>query len=233
MIEVDLNHTEGYFVGLDLGQATDHSALAVVARHVIMPKDPTMGPGPMPMYSVVYVKRFDLGTPWHVVEEMTDIVMHSDYLRTVNAELVVDKSGVGSPVVEALRRERGLACTAVVITSGETEAYQAEISEYHVPKVNLVTCLQGLVQRRRFQVFEDVEARKELFDELADFSYKVNKDTGRTSYEAASAKVHDDLVIAVSLATWFAETKRPASEMLMQYGQGGGGSDERNYDPLG
>jgi len=218
-----LEHAEAVCIGVDIGQSVDHSAIAVVARVLTLE---TSEWAAMPLYVVPYLRRFPLGTAFHAIEEEVAALWGSEYLRYTNNSIAVDKTGVGSPVVESMRRIHHLPVAAVLITSGDHEAYHPESDSYHVPKAHLVTILQQLVQRRRFQVFEDVESRADFFNELADFSYKINRDTGRVSYEAATERVHDDLVVAAALAVWFLQSQRPVPDVLTK------GSDEVHYDPL-
>jgi hypothetical protein len=51
-----------------------------------------------------------------------------------------------------------------------------------------------------------------LINELQNFQVKVNLATGHDSYEAWREEAHDDLVLAVSLACWYAFTRRKRRE---------------------
>jgi len=46
---------------------------------------------------------------------------------------------------------------------------------------------------------------KEFIEELLAFQIRINRRTGRTSYQSGEASVHDDLVLAVAMACWYAE----------------------------
>ena len=96
-----------YVMGVDLGQASDFTAIAVgrfpaarEARSV----------------DVVYLERLPLGTSYPDVVEYVESLMARPPLLG-GADLVVDATGVGRPVVDLLR-ERHLKVEAVTITAG-------------------------------------------------------------------------------------------------------------------
>src|ERR1039458_8293668 len=94
------------YLGIDLGKRHDHTAMAVVEKV----KD---------MLLVRHLERVPLGTPYTgVVARVVEIVQQLG--RCVG---VVDDTGVGKPVVDALRRAvLGCEITAVTITGGERQS---------------------------------------------------------------------------------------------------------------
>src|SRR4029079_12250152 len=97
-----------------------------------------------------HVERMALGTPYPAVVERVREVLGSRELAG-RCELVVDGTGVGRPVVDMLL-EAGLGCRVVPvsITAGDSESYSG--GYYRVPKRDLVTGLQVLVQRDELQI---------------------------------------------------------------------------------
>src|SRR4051794_18652575 len=87
-----------YFVGLDLGQAQDYSALAVLERPEIdlsMPRTARR-----PAYALRHLQRFVLGTPYpEVAAAVCELLRWPLFAECV---LVVDQTGVGRPVVDML-----------------------------------------------------------------------------------------------------------------------------------
>jgi hypothetical protein len=204
-----LEHVESFFVGLDLGQAGDFSAMAVIGRRVEGAVPGVLDPETWyPMYYAVEVKQFELGTEYHQVEEEVARVWRLPELAVTSNWCVVDKTGVGAPVVESIRRRMGIPVQGVIITGGENVSNSSP-NEYTVPKSHIVTALMDLAQRRRFKVSQGVANEKEFFDQMDQFGYKLNRNTGNMSYEALEERVHDDLVIAAGLAVWFAERVHP------------------------
>ena len=100
-----------------------------------------------------------------------------------------------------------------VITSGQGPSW-GERGAWHVPKKELVCCLQGLLQSRRLQVAALPE-RTLLMQEMQSFRVKITAAANET-FGAWRERDHDDLVLAVALAAWWGERhgslpgKRPA-----------------------
>lgn len=200
---------EAHFVGLDIGRATDHSALCVVARRIEKTDPSTIDfKDIFQRYYVVYLRRFPLDTEYEIVENETERVWKLPELVPTHNWCVVDQTGVGAPIVEALRK-RHIPVNGIVITAGNTVSNPAP-NEWHVPKPALVTNLAKLVQGGRLKVLEGVENWQELKEELGTFGYKVNRETANVTYESLVERVHDDLVIAVALSVWFAERNIPS-----------------------
>src|SRR5580700_7762715 len=110
-----------YFLGLDLGQKRDHSALAVVER--VDHRRAFQGTA-FEKLLVRYVERMPLGTPYPQVVERVREIVSSEELRG-DCVLAVDATGVGAPVVDMLRAARlGCDLTAWTITGGERAASQ-------------------------------------------------------------------------------------------------------------
>lgn len=222
-----LEHCQAHFIGLDIGKEQDNSAITVLARRIEAAEPLAPEPGTtIVSYYAVMLKRFPLQTPYYVVEEEVDRVWRIPQMATHEKYLVVDSTGVGSPVVENLVRLRHLPAQAVVITSGESARRTAD-GVYNVSKSNLVTALVDVIQRGRLKLIEGVDDIDVFFEQLEGFGYKVNRDTGTLAYEAMKAKIHDDLVMSTALAVWYAERVRPY--MLPDRGNDGG---YEGYNPL-
>jgi hypothetical protein len=174
------------YVGLDLGQRRDHTAIATIeqaANEMV----------------VRHAERVMLGTPWgHVVERVRAIVSHPRMLGQCG--LAVDATGVGSPVVEMLRKA-GLGCeiVAVTITNGERESQTAH--GWSVPKRDLMTGLQVGLENGEVRIARRMREVGSLVRELTDV-------LASGARMAAGAGQHDDLVIAVALAVWKARQKK-------------------------
>ena len=98
----DVGFTEKYFLGLDVGRRQDHAALVVLGRAWRQPENSS---GPLlSIYFAIRCHRFRLGTAYHEIESETANTFQIIKRRGSLTNLVVDQSGVGDPVVEALRR---------------------------------------------------------------------------------------------------------------------------------
>jgi hypothetical protein len=221
-----LEHVESFFLGLDIGRSVDYSALSVIARKVEYSREELKDAKELlTKYYAVYVHRFPLGTPYYLLEEEVDRIWKLPELRASNNWIIVDKTGVGAPVVENIRRNKGLPVQGVTITGGEV-VNQPSPNEFNVPKSHLVTALMDIVQRKRFKVMKGVDNEKEFFEQVDNFGYKINRETANMSYEALQDRVHDDLVISAALAIWFAERVVPYANATVKV------QEEREYNPL-
>jgi len=198
---------EGVWVGLDLGQSADYSAVCVVERHQ-RPPLATGAPTP-PEYHVRHLQRWKLQTPYPTIVRDIVRLMGSPQLGPPGlASLVVDATGVGPPVVDLLVQaglsRQLLACT---ITAGN-EVVQPNSGEVHCPKRDLVSTLSVLLQAERLKVAPALPETRTLMSELATFQVKISA-SGRDTYGTWREGQHDDLVLAVALAVWAAEAGLP------------------------
>jgi hypothetical protein len=95
-----------YFVGLDLGQSRDYSALAVVERADVLLDGmdyATYERHRERRYRVRFLERIALGTPYPEVVERARRVVRTKPL-VGRCTLVTDATGVGGPVLDLLRR---------------------------------------------------------------------------------------------------------------------------------
>lgn len=207
-------------MGLDLGQAADYTAISVLERKEaprVARQEPIYrggrlvgyenGPGRPEgpdSYDCGWAERLPLGTPYPQVIEQVREKLQTPKLRGHTA-LVVDATGVGRPVVDLLR-EGGLDPVAVTITGGDAESYVDR--GWRVPKRNLVSVLQVLFQTKRLQIASGIPAVQTLTQELLNFKVKIS-DLGHDSYGAWREGQHDDLVLAVAVAAWWAEREPP------------------------
>jgi hypothetical protein len=189
-----------FYMGVDLGQAQDHSAIAVVERaEVLNPvRDPLTWSFQFDSrFHVRHVERIELGAPYPEVVERVKQLSRRQPLEAKNVTIVVDATGVGAPVVDLLRRG-GLGCRVipVVITGGDMES--SDGVRYRVPKVDLMAGLQVALQKRRLMAARGLRALPALLEELRSMEVRVSE----SGHERITGRRHDDLVLALSLAWW-------------------------------
>jgi len=178
-----------FYLGLDLGKKHDHTAIVIVERHGNM-------------LQVRHLERVALGTPYTgVVARIREIVE-----RPGPWALVVDGTGVGEPVVDALRRA-GLGCeiTAVTITGGERQSRGGSI--YSVPKQDLIAGVQMAIEMRQLRVARRLGEAGALVKELLNVRITAGLAMGKVRIGADGYGEHDDLVIALALACWRAKRR--------------------------
>ena len=190
------------FLGLDLGQAQDFSALARLDRPLALPKQ-------RPTYRMNALHRWPLGTPYTAVSAaVAKMLQLPAYTKAV---LAVDHTGVGRPVMEMLfdelkRIKFGGFVVPITITAGQTVTH-LDGGAKRVPKRELVSVLQVLLQSKRLQIPRTLELAQLLVKEMANFKVKITESANETFN--AREGTHDDLVLATALAAWCGELALP------------------------
>jgi hypothetical protein len=183
-----------YFIGVDLGQRQDHTAIAVIER----------AEGLM---MVRHIERVALGTPYPmVVASLREMVCRKEVRG--RCALVVDGTGVGAPVVDMLRGA-GLGCeiTAVTITGGEREHRGGGGQRVTVPKRDLMAGVQVALEQGDMRIARRLKQAGSLVRELVDVRMTAGLGSGRVRIGADGYGEHDDLVVAVALACWRARRR--------------------------
>jgi hypothetical protein len=196
-----------YFVGFDLGQISDYTAIAVLRR----PRVPTGTTRELrrPAYELPYLERLPLGTSYPEVVQHMLRLLNTPELR--GCFFVVDQTGVGRPVVDMLseRMQNQVTCSfaPITITAGHHVTPSGGLG-LHVPKKELVGVLQVLLQSRRLHIARSLPHAATLVRELENFRVKITAARNEV-YEAWREGAHDDLVLATALAAWCAEKGLP------------------------
>jgi len=226
-----------YYLGLDLGQARDYSALAIIEEQLWIEPDweilhaddydrgLTAGwvspatitphqaagalwhalrfgrPAEVPL-AVRHLERFDLGTRYTDVVARVRGVTRSAPLRGMPGVLLVDKTGVGAAVLDAFTNA-GVGAVAITLHGGSAVSRDPQRAGFRVPKRDLVTVAQVLLQGGRLKIAAALPEAETLKKELLNFRAKIDPKTAHDSYAHWRESDHDDLVLAVSMAAWF------------------------------
>jgi len=187
-----------YWVGLDLGQAADFTALAVL--------EAVSAEGAERELHLRHLERYPLRTAYTTVAGNVAALLGK--LRNLSMsgeepELLVDNTGVGRAVTDILR-ERGLRFKTVTLTGG-SQVTRGELGEWRVPKADVVDALVVPFQSGALKVAAGLKLWSTLRAELLNFRRKVNPATAHASYEHWRESDHDDLVLAAALAAWGAQ----------------------------
>src|SRR5262249_4545689 len=176
-----------HFVGLDLGQTADFSALSVVEK---------MGE----RLELVFAHRGELGTRYPQIVNQTLRMVQEPPLNWPT--LALDQTGVGAAIVD-LFRQSDLRATlkAVHITAGSKVTYDDGV--WNVPKRELVGSLQAAFQTGMLRIAPDLPYSEVLEEEMLAFRVKVTA-SGNEIFESWRERAHDDLVLSVALAVWAA-----------------------------
>ncbi len=189
-----------YFCGLDLGQSADYSALVILERRGFSPQNYT--------FDCRHLHRWQLKTSYPEIVADTVRWMNSEAVNKgvhSRTTLAVDKTGVGSPVVDLFQREKMHArLVPILITGGDQVTKDG--TTVRVPKCNLVSSVSVALQTGKLKFSEELPLTKILTAELQNFKAKIS-DSGHDSYGAANdwrAGNNDDLVLSLAMALWTA-----------------------------
>jgi hypothetical protein len=219
-----------YSVGVDLGQASDPTAVAVLKKEIVPPRDAMFSPvGQHPgnrlvegdiVYDLVYLKRPKLGTPYDTIaRRVADLICELEpqgaFGELGQVTLCVDGTGVGRGVVDMLDTEfkrRGASSKSVPrvdfrrvsVTGSQTQLKRPERTNgyWSVPKKDLVFPAVAAFQQGLIRIARGIQDREALVNELKNYSRKVNIATGTLAFEPWREELHDDLLFALCLSLW-------------------------------
>jgi hypothetical protein len=210
-IETTQKTEKSLFLGLDLGQAKDFSALAIIeaVRIATTTKKTdeevncTNTKDEITQLNCIHLQRWQLRTSYPaIVADVVRMINGLDPERTSGGKtvLAVDATGVGAPVVDLFKREKiNAELVPIQIVGG------ANVSEengmFRVPKRDLVSVVQVGLQNRKLKIAEGLDLAETLSRELQNFTVKIT-DAANDVYGAWREGTHDDLVLAVALAVW-------------------------------
>jgi len=197
-------------IGLDPGKRSDPASLAVVEFQFVARDGPRDQQGER--WIVRDARQWPLGTPHPVVVEDSGAVADQ-----TGGYLVFDQTGVGETyhdLFNLARKQKRLASRTrgVLITSGQMP------SDIGIPKEVLVRRFEAKLSSGRVVVAESCSLKEVLRQQLERFGYEFTK-RGATTYEALKDADHDDLPLAVMLATYFKKYQPGDPRYLARDGQ--------------
>jgi hypothetical protein len=188
-----------YFVGLDLGQKKDFTAIVALQRSKL--------PVPHPSgrhrykYEVRAACRWPLNTPYTTIA--TEVVNLVSKPPLAGCMLGIDKTGVGAGVVEIIRAAKPDAwIRPIIITGGFTVTEDKDDRGYHVPKMELVAVVNALLDDDQLDIPDTIKLAPILGSELRTFRGKVTPAGNETAAADWRTQAHDDLVFALAIPAW-------------------------------
>ena len=124
-------------------------------------------------------------------------------------DLVIDQTGARAAA--DMFRAAKLNPIGVTLTGGETE-HKHSSREFSVPKANLINLLDVKLNTKELEIVHDLPDMESLERELTDYRRRISN-TGHVTFNAREGS-HDDVVIAVALATWWASRERQRVGMV-------------------
>lgn len=194
-----------YWLGCDLGQANDPTALVVVEKLQVPSGE--LGPAHIPklvnVYHARHVERVPLGTSYPSIVQRVKTLLEMPPLWGAT-ELVADATGCGRPVMDMLRAAR-LRPVCVVITAG----YEVTSEGFylHVPKTDLIAAVQVLLQSQRLKIAPSLPEAATLIHELEGYQQRITA-AAHVQYGQWREGEHDDVLLALALACWRGEASR-------------------------
>jgi hypothetical protein len=196
---MELVHKQiNYYVGADLGQSFDPTAIVVLERqHGYLTQDDGIHDlnTPLTFYRVRHLERLPLGMDYVQQVQYIGSIMRRAPLN--GAELLIDFTGVGRPVFDIFN-EHGIKAEGINITAGNQETY--ELHGWNVAKQILVSTVQAELHSGRLKINKDLKEAPILERELQDFQVSITP-SGNATF-SARVGAHDGLVLALAIALW-------------------------------
>lgn len=201
-------HRREYFLGLDLGQRRDRTAIAILERAdtTTGERDPvTWSIGRATTNHFRYLQRLPLHTPYTTIAEHVERIGRK-LVRQGACTVIVDATGVRLPIVDALRAADA-PWRLMPVTIGYAGSEHYSDGCWRVPKRDLIAGLQLAFEHRDFRNPARLPEAETLIEELTSMR-ATTRHTGAIQF-ASPGDSHDDLAIAVALAWWRGSTRRP------------------------
>jgi hypothetical protein len=219
-----------YFVGVDLGQSVDPTAICVLAHrvrgsntwsiHHRTGKPSLKVQQPENRYEVQYLQRLPLGLAYPlVVNEVLNLLARPP-LNGPPADLVIDETGVGRAVGDIFEQQSFRKFTRLTITAGNEQTWAGK-DRVHVAKGILISGVDAHLHRRELKFAPELKEAPAALNELQNFT-RATSAAGRFTYSAREGQ-HDDLVLAVAIALWKALQPPPPVAQFGIWGQTGNG----------
>lgn len=196
----------GYYVAVDLGQAADYTAVVVNERAQAFESGKTVV-----HHRIRYLHRYALGTTYPAIVDSVRRLVAQLPEMPQKPELLIDQTGVGRAVGDIFR-EAGMYPVGISITGGSS-VNRVSQWDVRVPKRELASITQAILQTGRIAIAHDVPFAQTLEDELSNFKVRITQ-TGSEQFEGRTG-VHDDLVLSLAIALWAAEGRHNAAGMSM------------------
>jgi hypothetical protein len=227
-------------IGVDVGQASDFSAMCVLSRRIVGPETAMFAPvGAHPgnrlvngsvVYDLTYAKRTKDKNYTEIARDIVDrliaLAPQGGFGERGVIACAIDGTGVGRGICDMFTDEikrragRGEYTPEVDMrfvafrSSQETLKRPDRTSGYwRAPLNDLVFPMVSAFQDRMIRIPKNVDDRDQLVHELTHFRRKVNLASGSEGYEAWRERDHDDMVFALALAFFCWRVRRGNSKL--------------------
>ena len=201
-----------YILALDLGRNHDPSAVALleIAEDGEPRRNWVTWALTQPYRTTFrHLARWPLGLDYPAQLDRLRRLVASPSLSPHEITLVVDATGVGTAVMDLLRKE-GPRCRKVALTITASGEPREVSGGYHVSRAELLSSFLLGMQRRQFSIARATTGWRDFQEELTSLRAR-HSPTGAVRLEPVSG-AHDDLVMAAAMAWWF--NSRPRHPMF-------------------
>ena len=157
-----------FFIGLDLGQTQDNTALAIIEQtEMPVTENPEER---LRQYAVRHLQRWTLGTGYPRI--LADVAALFRKAALPRAKFIIDNTGVGRAIVDMFLKAKLPAHIVSVTIAGGDKAH-VDKGIWYVPKKEMVGAVQMLLQTHRLRIAEGLPEAGTLTRELLAFRVKV------------------------------------------------------------
>ena len=181
-----------YILGIDVGQSRDYTAICVLEP--IETKDGYK-------YHCTYIKRLPLNKTFS--DMALDVKSMVEQLEvTGHVSVIIDKTGVGAPVVELVDSLTTCEVIGLTITAG------IRAKNWNVPKKELITNLQIALQSQTLKIAKGLDFGEELVEELLNYQVKT-KPNNNEIFDTGRVFIHDDLILSLAIGLYLITNRYP------------------------
>lgn len=231
-----------YLILIDPGKKRDPTAIMVMRDNIkIVDGSQRMGtPDKIQhFYEIIHMDKV-LDTRFTEVCRIVGVITEHKDIKN-NHDLVVDGTGIGEVVIDIMR-ENLLVPVPIVFTGpgqvrevfssfgkvfGSGFAGAKVLKEIHVPKEDLVSAGQNIIQQGRLGIAPGLKFEDDFKRQLLMFRGKVNENKRNISYNANTEEDHDDLVVCFLMGAWWFTRSRKTDEQIIPPAK-----QEQNWNPM-
>jgi hypothetical protein len=199
-----------YHVGIDLGQKHDHSAVAVLEVRLNSAYEQ--------YYFGRYLHRFKLGLLYGSVvkqlQKLNNELRATGGSKDVSITWAVDATGVGAGVAEMITKALPTETVIAIYLTGGITTTMPSWCEVHLPKSQMISALVAAFSSGTMHLPANARELDSVIEELTSYEIRVSE-AGWDSYGAFKTGAHDDLVTALGLSLWSAQTNGITSPVLL------------------
>jgi hypothetical protein len=207
-----------FFIGVELGQVSDVTAIAVVqcltlrflrseeirTNNWVSVQPVYQGPDgkevrdhPPVNFALRHLERIPAGVSYPEIVNRFE-ALHRQLRKPVT---VLDATGVGKAAVE-LFRKTNVSVSVFTLVAGDQTIRDG--SNYRIPKRDVISSTQVLLQTGRLKIARSLPHAALLARELVNFRFRVGQERSEDVLDWREGP-DDDLVLALAIAAWEAE----------------------------